>query len=610
MRKIYPLAILVLVALIFQVSASVVCSSTNPISQSYLEGSILIDEFTIATSCLNNGDTQVTSTVASNNNFFSLLEHPIIINSNSTKGSLKIKFNQATTQGLYNGFVVIGDLTIPISLNVTKTQTNPNEISFPTSKTININQGETLNNKVTLILPSNYPQPINIVAIEFTEESGLISFGDVETGIVNPGSSKDIPLIINAKSAGIGQYPPITLKVRYDDGAIHELTSKITIIVKSNINPQTVETFSTRPNCALSSSNMNKNGTYTFSCTGIVENLQVNPQYSEYFEGISVDTTANIFTYTLRPIKIGNFLFRAIFTYKGSPIFSPFESEVRIGATSGSVGGTNLRLIFTPELSLAKNGQVISVQLVDNLSSSLVENPSIEINAIPVTNRSDRTFFYAFEINKNYTIRGVSPSYIDLVEIVSLSSKPINLIISPESGSSNTLFNITTDANATIFVNGESKGNNYFGILPSGNLEIKAFKEGYIDAIKNITISSLVSFTTNPEFKKGEVKIISLDKNSTWNLYYQKSPTDLKELLITGTGNQVEFTPTEKGDYILETTDGSSSIYSIQGTNWNKKWWFMAWYWWFIGGGLLMGFFYIYKKNTGENSMSGDVNYA
>ena len=335
------------------------------------------------------------------------------------------------TQGAYSGFVILGDLTIPVTLNITKVQSNPNDISFPTSKTININQGATLNNKVTLILPSNYPKSINIVAIEFTEENNLVSLGDVETGIVNPGSSKDIPLIINAKDAANGQYPPITLKVRYDDGAIRELNSKITIIVKSNTNPLSVETFSTRPNCALSSNDIKLNSTHTLTCSGIVENLQVSPEYNEHLEGISVDTTSNIFTWTFKPIKLGDTLFRAVFTYKGAPIFSPFQSEIRVRTSTGIVGGTNLKLLFTPSLDIAKNGEVVAIQLLDNSSSSLIESPYIEINAIPLTNTSGRTFFYTFRADQNYSIRGASSSYSDIVQTIFLSSKPLKILINP-----------------------------------------------------------------------------------------------------------------------------------------------------------------------------------
>ena len=82
MRRLAPPIIsLIVFAILFisSSSASIICSSTTPFSQAYLEGSIPSDEFTIATSCQNSGANPVTSTIASNNNFFSLVDSPITL---------------------------------------------------------------------------------------------------------------------------------------------------------------------------------------------------------------------------------------------------------------------------------------------------------------------------------------------------------------------------------------------------------------------------------------------------------------------------------------------------------------------------------------------------
>lgn len=241
------------------------------------------------------------------------------LNSGETK-QINITFNPDSDEGLYYGKIKFNDTDEVLIFYSVEKQTSTSQISFPTSKTINVQQGSDYDKKVTLIVPSSYPNSINIQNIEFSEENNIISFGDIETGVLNPGDVKDIPIKIHSTDAQVGEYPSISIIVRYDDdGLIKTVSSVINIIVTSNLNPTTNETFNTAPSCSISSSVMNVNETYQFTCSNVQKNLDINPQYNEYFEGINTILNGNIYTYYFKALKFGNTEFVATFGYLGAP---------------------------------------------------------------------------------------------------------------------------------------------------------------------------------------------------------------------------------------------------------------------------------------------------
>ena len=195
--------------------------------------------------------------------------------------------------------------------------------------------------------------------------------------------------------------------------------------------------------------------------------------------------------------------------------------------------------------------------------------------------------------------------------MINLSSKPITISISPDSGNTNTIFNITTDVNATIFIDGANKGSAFKGTLSAGNHEIEAYKEGYLDAKENFTVDSSIIFSSSGEFKKGVMQTFTINKNVSWTVSYQKDG-DALEQIASGTGDKIEFEPNKVGTYIIEAEDAKRN-YVIQGRDWGYKFWFMAWYYWIIVIALgIYGYYYFTNSTPSSNvdvGFSGNARY-
>lgn len=588
---------------------SVLALSCTPSSftQSYTEGSIPIDFFTIS-NC-NNINGSITPITISDSHF--TLESNTIGNEQK---DIKIKIASNIDADNYTFWINFGG-TILITSNII---INPNviqptnQISFPTSKTINVQQGSDYDKKITMILPTSYPNPINIQTIEFSEESDIISLGDVETGTLNPGEIKDIPLVIHSKNAQVGEYPPISVIVRYgDNGLVKTISSVLHIIVTANLNPTTNSTFSIKPSCSISASVMNLNDTYQFTCSNVQKNLEINPVYSDYFEGINTVLNGDIYSYYFKPIRFGNVEFVSTFRYLGAPIFSPFKQEIKIASSGSSVPGTDLKIMFIPDLSKARPGEKIILNLVDNKTNNLVNGAEMFIDYLPLNTSDGYTFFYSFDLNRNFFIRARSPGYNDLIlENVSLTSQEMSLIISPSSGDSNTDFNITTDANASIFLDGTKLSDgNYFGRISSGTHVIKAIAEGYYDKELNFTVGAGLYASLGSEFKKSAEQLIFLSRNCTWKLTYLKKTNSNETILTTGNSSEIRFTPEKSGIYKVYCEDTFLSSYEIKGWSWKNSYLL----WGLIPLGILALYLVIKKGGSESSSMpglAGNINYG
>jgi len=603
----FPLLLLIVI-LTPMVSASIDCGVNPSFSITYLTSEIPTTDISVV-HCSGNADTIVLS--GQGTSHVSLIDTAI-----SGEKDIKININQGIPIGFYllslqftkNSSLI---LSIPLSIEIEEELVQQGDILvFPTSKIITVQQDSQKTQNILVTVPSSYPRTITIQSVDFNPGVETIRFGDLNLGQVSPGQSIQIPIVFDGTDAQVGTYQTgLSIFATDSEGQIDFPTINLQLQISTGVSPIDETTFSAPPTCSLSASNLNLNQSATFTCSGVVNNLEVHPQTSDYYIGITEEYNSNLYIYTFKPIKFGNTRFKADFiTFRGSPIFSPFNSELRISSSSGQIPGTSLRLLFTPSLDKAQNNEVVVLQLIDNKTDSLVENPSIEVNAIPITNRSGNTFFYSFEVGRNYSIRGSSEGYNDLVTSISLTSKPIQISITPETGDTNIQFNITTDVNATIFIDGENKATSYFGTLTVGEHEIEAFKEGYLDAKTNITVESSIIFASSGECKKGVLQTFTINKNVSWRVSYQEDIDSVIELLSEGTGDKIEFEPNKVGTYILEAEDATRTCV-IEGIDWNKKWWFMAWYFWIGGTGILI---YLYFAYTSPSSPSGrvDVGFA
>lgn len=377
------------------------------------------------------------------------------------------------------------------------------------------------------------------------------------------------------------------------------------ITVTGGTSTSTGFSLNSLPSCSLSNNILNLNATYSLVCTNIIPDVTIIPRVdSQFIIGTNVQTSANQFIWQFTPVKFGNVFLYADFYYLGVPVGTPFKQEVKIQSGSSVAPGTELELFFVPSLENVKSGDYSSIQIIDNKSKSLVENPQIYINAIPILNQSGKTFFFIFEPKKNYTIRATAPGYVDLTKEIMLPEREINIIISPSNGDTRTDFNITTDINATIYINGENRGQVYQGRLSSGENVIEAFREGFISKKINVTVEQGLIATLTTEFKKGRKQVLSLNEDSEWELLYTDED-GIQSTLITGSGTVAEFEPSGYGSYSLVSGNESvwsynygkgESSFSLDSSSW-KTWGLLALI-------IIIILFLIFKKNNKESNQT------
>jgi len=588
------------------VSATIQCTPSS-ITTSYNEG----DSKQVSTQCTNNGNA-TTIFITGETGIISTTE----TNFNAGTKTINVDLSSNANSGLYLGSLSFGTgYSVPIAFNVIKTNIAPTSlISFPTSKRITVPQGEEYNRKVTMIMPSNYPNPINIQSIEFSEENNIISFGDVETGILNPGEVKDIPIKINAKEAQVGEYPTISVQIRLDDnGEVVTLSSALHITVTANLNPSTNVTFSSKPSCSISASTMNINMSYSFTCSNVQKNLEVSPVFNEYFEGQNVQLNGDIYIYEFTPIKYGNTQFISTFTYLGAPLFSPFKQDIKIASSGSTIPGTELEIKFTPTKEKILSNEEVILQLIDNKSGNLVNSPSIYINAIKLEslNNSEKSFPYKFDLGTNYEIRGEAEGYDNLIKVINITSKTLEFTITPnkEFYVTGDLVNISSNVNETSFlINNEVIENPESYIFSDvGNFTIKSINEDYISSEKNITVESAVFFDDcnydYDKWKKGKKINCDLSENSTWSVFIGG------ELIESGDGDKIDFKISDYG--YLEIRSGSYVIYGAtieKSSSWYNPfswdfWGKIKWYWWIVGVLAIGGvWYYLDKKSDGDGT--------
>ena len=508
----------------------------------------------------------------------------------STNRWVTISLKENVPAGNYIGSINYDGGTIPIGIYIeeNETQIESDIIVFPTSKVVTVKQGSEKTQSIMLTVPSNYPGSINILSVDFNPGTETIMFGDLNLGQVAPGSSIQIPIVFSGIDAQTGSYfTQLSILATDSEGQVPLPTISLTLQVTAGVTPVTGDTFSTPPTCSLSATTMNLNNTYSFTCSGIVSNLDINIPSSDYYVGKNVEVSAGIYRYDFMPTNYGEVEFKAEFKYNGASIFQPFRQDIRITSAGSLVPGTSLKFIFTPKLDQATGDEeTFLIQLADNKTGSLVSEPRIWVNAIELNSSPSDTFQYSFNPNTDYEIRGKSPGYEDFVETINIKPQKIEIRISPGIGDTLTTFSINTSVeNATITIGGKDYYGIYVGPLPGGVNEIKAVKEGYKTEIINFTVDDRVRIISfGGEFKKGIDQNFTLNTNSSWIVYLKGSLDDVERTEIArGTGNLISFLPDKKGVYVIEADGAHIGTYEIPGFSFKNKWWiFPAWAWFLV----------------------------
>jgi len=428
----------------------------------------------------------------------------------------------------------------------------------------------------------------------FNPGTEAILFGDLNLGQVAPGNSIQIPIVFSGIDAQTGTYQTqLSVFATDSEGQVALPTVSLTLQVTAGVTPITGDTFSTSPTCSLSATTMNLNNTYSFTCSGVVSNLQITIPSSNFYIGKNVEISSGIYRYDFIPVDYGETQFIAEFRYNGASIFQPFSQDIRISSAGSLVPGTSLKFVFTPKLDDATGDEEkFLIQLADNKTGSLVSGPIVLVNAVAVNKTGDYSFEFAFESNTDYEVRGKAPGYEDLVETINVKSQKIEIRINPGVGDSSTMFNITTSVdNATLTILDQNYIGNYYGVLPGGAVEIKAVKEGYKIEIINFTVDDrprIIAFGS--EFKKNVAQNFTLNKIGDWIIYHKNSlgATERTEY-AKGSGDLIEFTPEKSGAYVIEVSGIHVGTYEIEGFSFTNKWGFLpAWAWLILGAILVL----------------------
>lgn len=558
--------------LISSVSALTNCS-VSQISVTFEEG----DTPPIEQIACQNQDPESSVQVNKIGSFFSTNpETPISISPNGTS-NIQINFNPDYPPGTYDGALIFNDGSnlVPVSMTVEESSQSPSGIIvFPTNQVVTVNQGQEKTRQITITVPSDYPESITIQQVNFNPDVETIRFGDLSLGQVSPGNSVQIPVIFSGVDAQTGTYQTTTEILAIDSSGQIDLPDvALQLQVTAGTTPIGGGNLS-RPSCALSSSTMNLNSTYSLTCSGVVANLDVQVPYSEYFQGVSAEITSGILTYVFKPVKYGVTNFVANFYYLNLPIFEPFVQNVTISASGTGLPGTTLKFIFTPKLDEVETDETTLIQIVDNSTGSVITGSQLYIDAVQVI-PNGYSFPYEFDTTRTYEIRGIATGYNDLVETINFT-RTIEIFLSPTTGDSNTVYTINTSINSSLFINGDKKDNPYVGSLNSGINEIRAIKEGYRDGFLNVSVEASPMATLVQAFEKNTNQIIKLNMNISWAVYYQKDEEQIEELLLQGEGDRIEFIPKKSGLYTIKDSQGNKigGVYKIEGWFWS--WWYLS----------------------------------
>jgi len=584
-RKITLLIGIILFSLVYSVSAQTYCS-IYAVQKEWKQG-VTVEP--ISFTCTNQ-DPNKTVTLTSVGGAFSLNPTTPFTLQPVTPNTFVINFDSNAPVGEKSGSLIFDDGSSPILITLKVLEGLPQGCIidiFPTSlSNIRVEQGQKKTRGVQFSVPSCYDSQANLNGAILQTDERPINLGELGLGQIQPGNSIIIPIEINAEGVNTGLYTDTLQFLVYDINGdkINVPSVSISVSVTQGISPIDESTFSTPPSCVLSATTLHLNNSYSFSCSGVVNNLDLEIKDSEYFIGKIVQVSSGIYSFEFMPTKYGEFIFEVSFKYKGAPMFPTFKQNLIVSSVGVTNPGTVLSLLFTPSLDKLTGNSPAIIQVIDNSSGNLITNAILMVDAVEL-NKSSGNFEFTFETNKDYSFRAKANGYNDLIQTISISTNNIEITINPTSGDVNTYFNITSPIEgSTLKINNLTYSNPYYGTLPAGINEIELSKDGYYTSYLNVTVSDYIRALKlgDVEFKKGVQQNFTLNKNASWVVYHQnKIESELKEY-ASGFGDTISFTPKKAGIYNIY-SDGSpvqNSFYEIIGFSFNGKWLFMpVWLW-------------------------------
>lgn len=590
----YKLAFLLVLALItscFLASASVTCNP-NSVSVTTTEGIPISNQII---SC-SNSDVNNSVTINSLGSYFSTSpSSPITLNPGEANKQITLSFS-LPPKGNYAGYLYFNDSSpiIPVNIQVNEAQQGQCNIDvFPlVLSNIKVVQGEKKTRNVQITVPGCYTNAITIQGVSLQTDEKPITLAEISLGKIQPGNSINIPLDINAENnVAVGTYSDILQILLYNStgSKITIPTISISVTVTSGISPMSnFSDFGSLPICSLDAVEMNINDTHQLTCTINNPNFNVAPIIdTKFINGVSVSETATQFIYRFKAVSIGTTTIKANFLYKNAPIGNPFSQELRISYSGASpLSGTSLSLNFY-QSGYKKSYDALStgettVLVLDEHTNSTVVPYDLYLNGIRINNT------FSVEAGKNYELIASANGYVSRTLQLKVENVPLSFSIEPikdayETGES---VNLTSSPEGATFL----LDNTIIATpltLSEGTHVLKAVKEGYLDALKNITVKTTITpiaiSDDFPKWRNGKTIVIQISKNSTWEVTRDGSQ------IANGEGNIIKF----KIDKLIgnwKITAGENTIleHSFSQRTFSEFLTGIPWYGWVIAFGLVM----------------------
>ncbi|MGC9309590.1 MAG: PEGA domain-containing protein [Candidatus Nanoarchaeia archaeon] len=446
-------------------------------------------------------------------------------------------------------------------------------ITLPHTTSFRIEQGKTGSSSVIRIKASSQCPDLAFNVVETSSMNKPMYIDSM--GETADGKGFEFSIGLDAVDIETGSYSNTYIVSGEAGDKTYTKDIRLETIVTQGTSPITNETFSSLPSCSLEG-DMMINKTYSLICQNKNPNIKIQPQSNELYIGKSVSESGGQFEYEIKPVKVGNTKFKALFTYRGVPVGQPYTKDIRIGYGNLPQKGTSINVNFYQDgkktsIDKLKAGETKIVPLDENTKSPL-EYYDILLNG----NEINRTFKLKNDLEYELIIS--SPGYISKNLNFSVTEKPkIEIKLSEGELREGKRINInTTPENASLFLDG-TKLNNNFIQTSAGNHTIKAIYEGYEETEKNITIEPRISLTFKNKWKKNKQQNFTITEETDWKVYYRKDRDSELELIAEGNGTSGSFKPKDKGIYHIYLGDEMYTTREIEGISlfgW-INWWYL-----------------------------------
>ncbi|MHA1867821.1 MAG: hypothetical protein ACTSXD_07120 [Candidatus Heimdallarchaeaceae archaeon] len=576
---------------------SAVSCSTSSYTQVYQ--SIPTNEITVTTNCHNPDQNNSVSFYALGG-FFSLTGDNLI-GAGGSKGQINILLNSEIS-GENIGYISFSDGTnfkINITIEDQQQTTGCRLIELPHTTNFRIRQGETSASGEIKVKASSECTDLDFNVIAQTQMNKPMYIQSKGESI--PGKEYSFIIGLDAIDISTGTYSnSYTVSASAGDN-VYQKTIPLSTTVTIGDSPISNSSFSDMPTCSIET-NMVLNQTYKLSCTLSDPNINIEVPYNDFFIGKNVNEVSGTFEYVLEPVKIGNTNFLATFNYKGLSIGKPFEKEIRVTASETSSSGTEIEVLFY------QNGEKVNIENLRTGEVTILSRDSKTKNVLDAytiyLNGNNINSTFNLESDKNYEMIIDSPTYMSKTLNFTVQQGEFKIEIIPNKTTYKTgdTINITSNINNTKFLINDNLINTPYTFSSSGNLILKAVKEGYKTYEQNITVQNSIRYLTitpsTTEWKEGTKVKMSLNENASWEVLLDNV------IIKNGQSDLVEFEITDSGNYQIKANNNLIFPgYTLEKNSWYDylKFWTWKYYLgWVTLGLIILGLIYGYRKLFGE----------